>query len=188
MSETQGDLARQLRQGEQAAVIAVARIARSVVGTSSYVIPRGDGEDLVQEVVVQVYRAACDPDFIAGRDFPAFVRTIAHRRCVDWIRRRHPAEEIDPESASDQPAPDVILIRQERIERGRAVLRLLAPSCVRLIRLRAYHGLPYREIAERLGQTEDGVRARMYKCLKRAKALLRREVHPDDGMSRAGED
>ena len=57
-------------------------------------------------------------------------------------------------------------------------------SCRRLISLRVRDGLSYRDIAARLGRTEQGVRAKMYKCLKQARALLETEgrtVHAGEG-------
>jgi len=167
------DLMEPFRRGEADAIAFVARLARFMVGERGYFIPRAEREDVVQEILIHVYRAVSSPAFRLQHGFEAFVRTVAHRRCVDWMRRRQPSESLNPDSASLlAPGPETAVISRESNERALQVLRSLGNSCLELIRLRYRDDLSYHEIAGRLGRTEHGVRSQMYKCIQRAKALF----------------
>jgi RNA polymerase sigma factor (sigma-70 family) len=172
MTGNEGDLLSRFRAGERDAVVAVARLARGVVGHRGHYIPRGEREDLVQEVVVQAYRAVIEPSFRPSKAFEAFVRSVAQRRCVDWVRHNRPSESLDPHTRASNPDPEHQAIDREQRSRARAALAALGYSCRSLIRLRVKDGLSYAEIARRLGRSEVGVRSQMYKCLKRAREWL----------------
>ena len=78
---------------------------------------------------------------------------------------------ISLRSSRENPA-EVETISREETGRALRALRAVGTSCLELIRLRYRQDLPYRDIAERLGRTEHGVRSQMYKCLQKAKALF----------------
>jgi len=172
VSDSRDNLLRRFRAGDRDAILTVARLARGVVGHRGYYIPPTEREDLIQEAVIQTYRAVADPGFQPTLAVEAFVRSVAQRRCVDWVRRRRPMELINPATAATAPDPERETISAERRARARAALAALGFSCRQLIRLRVREGLTYKEIAARLSRTEQGVRVQMYKCLKRAKELL----------------
>lgn len=164
--------AERFRRGEPEVISAVARLARHMVGEKGYFVPLDDREDLVQEILIHVHRALSEPGFQLRHGLEAFIRVVAHRRCVDWMRRYKPVDPIDAEAKSTNPGPERVLLSKERIARGVLVLRALGSSCLELIRLRVRDGLSYREMAARLARTEGGIRSQMYKCLKRARLLL----------------
>jgi RNA polymerase sigma factor (sigma-70 family) len=176
------NLLARFRSGEREAIMTVSRLARRVVGHRGYYIPREERDDLVQEVVVHVYRAVVAPDFRPTRAFEAFVRSVAQRRCVDWARHHRPVHPVNGDTPASGPDPEQEAISAEMLSRAREALSSLGFSCLRLIRLRVKEGLSYREIAERLDRTELGVRVQMYKCLKRAKTMLERS----DSRERTG--
>jgi RNA polymerase sigma-70 factor (ECF subfamily) len=165
------DLLQGFVRGDRQAIATVATLVRRVVSDRGYWIPHDERDDVVQEAVVRVYQAVSSSAVRVERDFEGYVRTAAHHGCVDWIRRHRPSGPIDPQTANPAPGPDGLLAARERLDRGRRILRLLGASCLRLIRLRVRDRLSHREIAERLGRTEGGVRNQLYKCLERARAI-----------------
>jgi RNA polymerase sigma factor (sigma-70 family) len=170
------DLLQRFVQGDREAISAVAGLVRRIVYDRGYWIPRDERDDVVQEAVVKVYQAVSAPGFRIERDLEGYVRSTAHHGCVDWIRRHRPAEDVDPRIANPAPGPDAELAARERLDRGRRILGMLGTSCLRLIRLRVRDRLSHREIAERLGRTEGGVRNQFYKCLERARAIAGSEA------------
>lgn len=160
--------------GDRDAIAEVAKRVRRVVSDRGYWIPRDERDDVVQEAVVRVYQAVSMPGFRLERGFEAYVTAVAHHACVDWLRRHRPSEPIDPHTESSEPGPLRAIANRERLERGRRILRLLGNSCRQVIRLRVRDRLSHREIAERLGRSERGVRSQLYKCLERARRFRRR--------------
>jgi RNA polymerase sigma-70 factor (ECF subfamily) len=165
-------LLRRFLDGDPEAVSRVAIIARFVVGDRAYVIPEADRQDLVQECLVHVYRACRNTGFRLEQSLQAFVRTVAYRRCVDWMRRQHRAVPVDPAIADPSEGPEAQLAERETIEQGRQVLQALGENCREVIRMRAIEGLSYRRVAERLGKSEGAARNIMYRCLQEARAIL----------------
>lgn len=167
-----GDLLARFRCGERDAIAEVARLARLMVGDHGYYVAPDDRDDVVQEILIDVHRTVSSPEFRLHKTFEALVRTIAHRRCVDWIRRRRPDGPSEVDAPSSDPGPDRVLLDRERSWLGARVLHDLGPSCRRLVGLHVGRGLTYRAIAERLGRSELGVRVHMHKCIRRARDLL----------------
>jgi RNA polymerase sigma factor (sigma-70 family) len=167
-----GDLLERFRLGESAAIASVGRLIRRVVADRGYYIPRDEQDDVVQEAVVQAYRSVCADGFRLAGSFDGYLRTVAHHRCIDWMRQHRASEPVDLETASSAASPEDRLASRERAALGRRVLMLLGDSCRRLIRLRVRDGLSYRDIARRLERSEGGLRNQMYKCVERARAIL----------------
>lgn len=176
------------RCGDPEAIAAVARLARHMVGEKGYYVLPDDREDLVQEILIHVHRAVSGPGFRLRSGFDGLVRSVAHRRCVDWMRRHKRGADEPASVAAAPPDPEKVLLSQERIERGLHVLRNLGWACREIIRMRIGEGLRYRQIAERLDRTEESVRSHMYKCLKRAKQIVSAGESRHGGLpSEAGE-
>ena len=174
----------QFRSGDSDAVAHVAALTRLVVRSSAYYIPAGEREDVAQEAVLDIYRTVTRPGFGLRRNLDAIVRSIAHRRCVDWLRRQRAASPIGPDVAAESTRPDRILASKETAELILRTLERLGPSCRDLIRLRVVEDLSFRRIAERLERTEGGVRTRMYKCLREARRIFRELGGTDSAESR----
>ena len=133
-----------------------------------------DGEDVVQEALFDAYRSL--DTFDDRRPMKPWLFRIAHRRCVDFLRRRGVREEAEGEAASpgavepvDPPGPAL----------GRAVehLVLLLPpkerACV-LLKDVLDHSLE--EIAELVDSTVGGVKAALHRG--RAKLVAARDAPP----------
>jgi len=121
---------------------------------------RNDLADLRQDVYLRVYEAA-------KKEIPhpakPFVFTIARNLVIDRVRREQivPIEAVADlnalDAAKDEPGPDRIVAARDELRRLQAALDHLPPRAREVVVLRRIEGLPRREIASRMGITEDTV-------------------------------
>jgi RNA polymerase sigma factor (sigma-70 family) len=159
--------------GRPLAVRRVESVARGVVLAGTYGVPVSDRDDLVQQVLLEVWRTATEPGFELGGDFLALVRTIAHRRCIDRLRgARIPLSIDDLRLADTRAHPHAELWRDELGQLGRRILDELDEDSRELLRWRLGRDMSHREIAERRGQSEGAARTAFHRCLVRARRIL----------------
>jgi RNA polymerase sigma-70 factor (ECF subfamily) len=147
----------------------VARLAYRMLG------PRGDLEDVIQEVFVQVYKSL--RDFRGQSRFSTWLHRVTvnvvlmHRRSArsrPVFADEAPGDVVRP----DEPAPDE---DAERRERMRAFARLLArlPDKKRIVFvLHELEGLPPTEIARIVGAPVLTVRTRLFYARRDIEAML----------------
>lgn len=134
---------------------------------------RFDPEDILQEIRVKAQRTwSRFPK--SGLGLRVWLVRLARDCLVDRIR--HECADIrgrDQETDSPVPVADTgtspsgKLHRKELRERVQQVLRRLSPADQRILKLREWEGLPYDEIARRLGTTEPAVRQQHRRALER---------------------
>jgi RNA polymerase sigma factor (sigma-70 family) len=175
--------------GDVETVAEALRITQAAVAFRGFYVPPQDRVDLVQESMMQLLRHLSDPERPRPRSFEAFVRALAYRRCVDWMRAmprgREPLGETLP-AAEDSAEGELLSTEKRRL--GRRALALLSESCRDLIRRYAAEEASFRQIAEEDGRLEKTVRNQLYKCLDRARVLLRRLTRGDRLGLRPAED
>ena len=177
MSKREGtspdSLAPRFRDGEPGALAEVAGIVRAVVRARGFYIPAHDRAEVIQETLVHLWRLVADPDQEPAESFPALVRAVAYRRCVDWMRRNVRTDAVaDP--AAHAADPETSLLEEEQARIGRWALEALDEPCRDLIRMHTSDDLTFREIADRQGRLEKTVRNQMYKCLQKARDSIER--------------
>lgn len=169
-------LARDLVAGEPSRVRQVRRLVQKVVRFRGYYIPADERADVVQEVMLEVWRSVSVAGAGAPKNLEALVRSIAYRRCVDWLRRRRAAQAIVHLPEEPARRPDAAYLDAEQRRLGSLILERVRPSCRELFRLHAVLQLSYRQIGERLGRSEGALRTQMSECLKEAREIHRRLV------------
>jgi RNA polymerase sigma factor (sigma-70 family) len=174
-SRRRGSLHEDFCQGYREAIKQVTAIVNSVVNHRGYYIPIDERCDIVQDAMLDLFRQADANKFATENEFCGFVRVIAHRRCVDWMRAKRKREDIRLESVSPN-RPDGQLLAKERQLLGSAVLARLKKNCRDLFALHAGLGMTYGQIAEQAGRTEGALRTQAYECLKQAKLTFQRLV------------
>lgn len=117
-------------------------------------------EDLLHDVYVQVYEAA-------GKQVPenpkAFVLTTARNLLISRVRHSNvvPIEALADfeaiQTAIDAPNAEQVAIARDELRKLEAALAQLPPRCRQVVIMRRVEGLSRREIASRLGITEDTV-------------------------------
>ena len=120
-----------------------------------------DARDLVQEVYVHVCDAAREGLPHTAR---SFVFATARNLLIDKFRNQAvvPLEAVgDVEvlaTPSDQPGPDRSVIARDELRRLQAALDKLPPRCRQAVLLRQLEGLSRREVAARMGISEETVK------------------------------
>ncbi|MEV7071914.1 ECF RNA polymerase sigma factor SigK [Streptomyces sp. NPDC093990] len=160
---------------------AFARVYDTVVGSVLGVVravlrDRAQSEEVVQEVLVEVWRTAprYRPDLGTAVNW---ILTLAHRRAVDRIRsadaaaaRDHKAALLDRLPEYDEVAEHV----EARLEREqvRRCLRTLTEIQHQAVTLAYYRGLTYRQVAEALALPLGTVKTRLRDGLIRLRDCL----------------
>lgn len=133
---------------------------------------REEAEEVCAEVFVVVARGR-EPIVRSAR---GFLFTIAHRRCLDRLRRRErwsklrlllPARE--PAAAS---APEAVLVLDERRRRLEAAIARLSESHRTAILLYYGEGMSSREVAAAVGCTDQQIRSRLSYARKQLRSDL----------------
>lgn len=142
---------------------ALTRLAASYVGATP------DRDDLVQDIIVAIWRAL--PRFRGECSERTFIFRIAHNRAIAYItRRRTPLQdttgEVDVEDR--RPNPEETLSAEQEGRRLLAAVQRLPVNHRQVVTL-MLEGLAYSEIADVLGISETNVGAR----LTRARQMLR---------------
>ncbi len=161
--------------GDPEVVAAALELVREAVRFKGFYIPAQDQAEVVQETLTDLWRSFSDAGGRAApRNFEAYVRTIAYRRCVDWMRSRRPQEDVSPELPDGSVDAESRALAAERLRIGARVLDALTPGCRTLIAAHVVDNRTYGDIAEEQGRLEKTVRNQMYKCLKSARSVLDR--------------
>jgi len=144
-----------------------------------------DVDDVVQESYLRVWRRQlkCPITEVTGTvkaSVRGFLFRVAKRLAIDLLRRER-ASPFDPGAdfsllvmTEDLPdAAEVACTRQE-IELLLEAIETLPRRCREILVLRKLQGLPQKEIAARLGLSEETVQVQARRGLRRCDAYLRR--------------
>lgn len=159
-------------------------LVRRIVSARGYRIPREDRAEILQETMLQLWRAltGSSADPVASVD--GLAATIAHRRCLAWMRRRRWLGEIPPDLSDPAPSAEDDVLRQERRALGLRVIRSMPEGCREILRMHMFQKLTYREIATRLNRSEHGLRTQVCECLREARAMMERIRRRDETGTR----
>lgn len=141
--------------------------ARRLLAFLAARVRRDDLDDLNQEVWQRAWRAL--PDGFDGRNFRAWLHTIARHALIDHGRRKRP-EPLREDAMLLDPSghrPDEPLIEQERMAALKRCLDQLGAEATALVRGRLA-GEGYPEICLRLGMTSE----KAHKLFHQAKTYL----------------
>ncbi|HLG61049.1 MAG TPA: RNA polymerase sigma factor [Ktedonosporobacter sp.] len=146
-----------------------------------YVSTREDAED----VLLEVFLAAMERNALIGLsegEQLAWLRRVAHNKCVDTYRRsvRRPAIPLD--SALDmlygpeEQTPEQVALRSEEYALLRDYLMHLPEQQQAVLRLRFADDLRSSEIARRLNKSEGSVRMLLSRALNHLRKVYAQEI------------
>jgi len=124
---------------------------------------RADIRDMMQDVYVRVCEAAY-------RDIPhparPFIFTVARNVLIDKFRDRPvvPLEtvgDLESLSTTDQPTPERVVIARDELRKLQTALDRLSPRHREALVLQKVEGLSRREIAQRMGVSEETVKTHL---------------------------
>jgi RNA polymerase sigma-70 factor (ECF subfamily) len=172
------DLLHAVARGDEAALATLYdRYASILLGLVLRILhSRGEAEDVLQEVFLQVWRRAADFDESRGRAFTWLV-TLARSRAIDRLRsldargRAATASAAEPSEQVGDASLDAL--RAEQSEIVRDALAQLSEDQRTTLLLAYQEGLTQTEIAERLKQPLGTVKTRTRAGLTKLRELLR---------------
>ena len=135
---------------------------------------REDAMDLMQEIFLSVYRNL--PSYRAEAPFAAWLFRIASHRCVDFYRRRKPAEplpveEYGIEDTSKEANPVGLLLRQEANQNLLALMDQLSLEQRLVVELKFLQEQTFEEMSRSLGVSANTLKSRLYGALRKMKTL-----------------
>jgi RNA polymerase sigma-70 factor (ECF subfamily) len=136
---------------------------------------RAAAEDLLQQTFLKLHEARAG--YVRGADPVPWIYTIAHRTCLDELRRRRRArgrmerEANEPEVAAS-PGLDETEAQAERYRRALAALDRLPESQREALLLTKVHGRTHAEAAAITGSTPGAIKLRAHRAYVALRALL----------------
>lgn len=132
-----------------------------------------DADDMLQEAFCRLWPRA---DRLQDRQMTeAMAVTTLKNLCIDEVRRRNRADEVEFDAERDARMSDSPLEEMERKEQFALVEQLienqLSPVQRQILRLRDYEELEMEEIAQRMGMTEAYVRVNLSRARKRIREV-----------------
>jgi RNA polymerase sigma-70 factor, ECF subfamily len=138
-----------------------------------YVRVEADAKDVAQRALVKAYSALAG--FRADSSFRTWLYRIAINLCLNHLRDRK-REEVRPQVGEGLAAPpsggDRALIERERGALLRDAIAELPPKQRMVLELRVYDELPFREVAELAGCSENSAKVNFHHAVKRLRAII----------------
>ena len=175
--KTDKRLAQQALKGSSNAWLAlVKRHEKKVFHYGLRMLPSADDAmDLVQETFTSVFKGL--HSWNHANAFSSWLMTIAHRRCVEYYRRRKNddgwnLEEHDLPDDSAHTSPEHCVSFGQQQEQIIAALQRLPFEQRAVVEAKFFRQLTTREIAEQQGESENTVKSRLYAGLEKLKVYL----------------
>ena len=117
-----------------------------------------DAEDAVQELYLKIFSGS--KNMMDVRNPVAYGTTLLRNICIDRIRRRNAvrAEEIQEYIVSDTSGPDETSASRDALKSLLQEMEKLPEKQSRALKMRAFEGLEYQEIAKRMRLSQVNVR------------------------------
>lgn len=169
------ELFARLRAGDQAAFDAIFRAHyAALVGLADGMLrSRAAGEDVVQEVMLELWRRR--ETVVIQESLRAYLVRSTRNRALNHIRHANVQRKAEPQLARDEailPTGASLLVAGELRNAITAAVAELPPACREVFMLSRTHGLRYAEIAETLGISVKTVESQMGKALRHMRNRL----------------
>ena len=189
---TEEELLARCRKGEAEAWDALFDLHYAAAGRFLFQLApdftREDVEEVCQDVFLTVIKSL--ESFQGNSQFQTWIFRIAANRARDYRQRQRAAkrgggqvtlslQQEDPEGGftldppSPLPAPDLALLRSEKIALVGQALEELGGPCQEIIELRYFADLSYEDISRTLDLNQKTVSSRLSKCLQKLEAVTR---------------
>jgi RNA polymerase sigma-70 factor, ECF subfamily len=177
-ADDEGELRQRLAAGDHSALAeAYDTYGPQVYGVAlSVTRSRPAAEDVTQTVFVWLWEHPLVFDPARGR-LSVWLRTLAHRRAVDHVRRERRRRwlPVMAQPSGVATAADEATLRSDTILRVQRVVAALPIALREVVELAYFGGRTYREVAAELGLPEGTTKSRIRIALRRMAAQLRSE-------------
>ena len=138
-----------------------------------------DADDIVQEASLRAFRYF--RTFVGG-DSRAWFLTIVRNTCSSWQRRRltaltDPLDEEEHLSIRADSDPEALLLQADGATLVARAMRTLPDRLHRVLTLREFDGLSYRELAEAIGTPVGTVMSRLSRAREALRIAVDSELH-----------
>lgn len=133
-------------------------------------LDNAEAEDVVQETLIRVWNKRDEWEQLESVE--AYCLTVARNLAIDRSERkdaRTVALPPDAEEAADTATPHEQLVRKERLQLLRHLIRQLPEKQRQIVMLRDVEGKSYKEIAMLLDVTEEQVKVNLFRARKKIK-------------------
>ena len=139
-----------------------------------------DADDIVQEASLRAFRYF--RTFVGG-DSRAWFFTIVRNTCSSWQRRQltaltDPLDEDEHLSVQSDSDPEALLLQADGATLVARAMRNLPDRLNRVLTLREFDGLSYRELAEAIGTPVGTVMSRLSRAREALRIAIVSEVNP----------
>lgn len=133
-----------------------------------------DAEDAVQELYLRIFSGL--KNMMDVRNPVAYGTTLLRNICIDRIRRRNAVrtEEIQEYIVSDTSGPDETSACRDALKFLLQEMEKLPEKQSRALKMRAFEGLEYQEIAKRMRLSQVNVRVLISIARKQLKRRMNR--------------
>lgn len=140
-----------------------------------YVKNDADAADVTQKAFVRAYKAI--GSFRGDSSFKTWITRIAINQAINYLRdnKRERATDIDDlrdDALTRNPTGAHRVIRSEESSALRAAIEQLPNKQRMILQLRIYEELPFREIAELVGSSENSAKVNFHHAVKKLRTML----------------
>lgn len=133
---------------------------------------RSQAEDLTQDTLLKVFQSLKTVN--EGRSLSPWIYRIARNTCIDYFRRKKPEYCLNEDVAFAVPeadCPEHIVLERETRDKLKAALGMMTMEYRRVLLLREYDSMSYRDIASRLDLKESSVKTMLHRGRRKLQEL-----------------
>jgi len=146
------------------------RYTSAVYGASLRLMKDEDNaQEVTQMAFIQAYRQL---DSWRGENFGAWVSIIANHIALRLLEKEKRRQTEPLEDNADAPDETYDELKEQRLQSLEAAVAQLPEADRQIIQWHYYEDIPLQIIAQRLGQTENNIKVRMYRIRERIKKQM----------------
>ena len=166
------ELIREVLQGSnaQAFETLMKRYSSQVYGAALRLVKDDENaQEVTQMAFIQAYRQL---DSWRGENFGAWVTIIANNIALRMLEKEKRRQMEPLDENTDPPNEEYDEQRELQLQSLEKAITQLPEIDRQIIQWHYYEGVPLQTIAQRVGQTENNIRVRMYRIRERLKKVL----------------
>ena len=132
-----------------------------------------NAQEVTQMAFIQAYRHL---DSWRGENFGAWVTIIANHIALRMLEKEKRRQTDPLDENTDAPDESYDEQKEQQLQAMEAAIAQLPEADRQLIQWHYYQSIPLSTIAQRLGQTENNIKVRMYRIRERIKRKIENEI------------
>lgn len=128
-----------------------------------------DAQEVTQMAFIQAYRQL---DSWRGENFGAWVTIIANHIALRLLEKEKRRQTDSLDYNTDAPDETYDELKEQRIQSLESAIAQLPEADRQIIQWHYYEGISLQNIAQRIGQTENNIKVRMYRIRERIKKQM----------------